>query len=166
MVSKKRTGSKALGEKSPAPSSLKPYRVEMTASAEAAYKEFYRRSQQAIEKKDPSNAHCTIFNMIRNSVRELIPSIAIDKRYALEGRFSNIFRLKKGRMRICWIASSEHRTVIILFISQTLRKEGDSRDPYELFSKMLSSGEYDDMFERLGVKIPTKTLLPFSLRIQ
>src|SRR5271157_1710502 len=158
MVSKKRTGSKALGEKSPAPSSLKPYRVEMTASAEAAYKEFYRRSQQAIEKKDPSNAHCTIFNMIRNSVRELIPSIAIDKRYALEGPLSNIFRLKKGRLRICWIASSEHRRVLILFISETLRKDGDVNDPYAIFSKMVMSGQYNEFFEQLGVKIPVKTL--------
>lgn len=148
-----------------APSSLHPYKVDMTATAEAAYKAFGAKSQAAIEKDNPTNSHCTTFHMIRHAIREIIPAIAVDRRYALEGHFSNIFRLKKGRLRICWIASSERRRVIILFISETLRKEGDVNDPYEMFGRMLASGEYDGFFADLGVKIPRRTA-PFPLRIQ
>ena len=145
-------------EKSLAPPSQDPYRVDMTESAIAVYTQLHKKSEAALEKNDPTNAHCTAFKMVQHAIKELIPSIAIDKRYALEGPLSNIFRLKKGRLRICWIASSEHRRVLILFISETLRKDGDANDPYAIFSKMVMSGQYNEFFERLGVKIPVKTL--------
>lgn len=88
-----------------------------------------------------------------------------DKRYALEGPLSNIFRIKKGRLRICWIASSVHREIVILYISESLRKEGDANDPYEIFSKVVISGKSNSFFEQLGVKIPTKPM-PVSTRLQ
>ncbi len=154
----------AHGNRASAPFS-QPYEVDMTDTAAKVYQELYRHSQDAIERGDITNAHCTTFNMVREVLKEFIPRNPIDKQYALEGALSNIFRIKKGRMRICWIASSEQRRVLILFISETARKAGDINDPYEIFTRMVMSGQYNDFFARLGVRIPKKTM-PGDIHLQ
>ena len=42
--------------------------------------------------------------------------------------------------------------ICIIFISETLRKEGDSNDPYRILTKMVMSGELDEFFAKLGVR--------------
>jgi len=42
----------------------------------------------------------------------------------------------------CWAANSATRKVTTLFISETLRKEGDPQDPYNIFTKRVLSGEF------------------------
>lgn len=91
-----------------------------------------------------------------DGVLDRIPHDPINKRYALSGPLANIFRMKKGRLRICWLASSQKREVTVLFISETLRKEGDVRDPYKVFTDLVMSGRFDEVFDRLGVKRPTR----------
>jgi hypothetical protein len=140
------------------PPSVSPYNVLMTKSAEAVYAEMHKKAKEAEDRGDFGNAHCTAFNMVRDALRNFIPANPIDKRYALTGDLSNIFRLQKGRMRICWIASSRQRAVCILFISETLRKAGDANDPYVLFAGMVMSGQYNQVFEMLGVKPPVKVV--------
>ena len=128
----------------------------MTASAEAVYKELCRKSVEAGRSGDVTSSHCTAFNMVQEAVKRIIPNDPLNKRYALEGGLSNVFRIRKGRMRICWIASSKTRRVLILYISETLRKEGDAADPYRILTKLVASGEFDDLFEQMGVRIPQK----------
>jgi len=130
----------------------------MTQSAEAVYVEMARRAKGAENRGDISNGHCTAFNMVRDTIKNFIPANPIDKRYALTGDLSNMFRIQKGRMRICWIASSKQRKVCILFISETLRKAGDVNDPYVLFAGMVMSGRYNEFFEMLGVKPPVQVV--------
>lgn len=137
--------------------SLGPYEVDMSASAEAVYTDLYLRAKEAEEKGDPTNAVCTTFRMVEEAIERIIPRDPINRRYALSGYLSNIFRLQKGRLRICWIASSKVRRVCILFISETLRKEGDANDPYRVFTRLLMSGELDEYFAKLGVKKPVRT---------
>jgi mRNA-degrading endonuclease RelE of RelBE toxin-antitoxin system len=131
-----------------------PYTVEMTASAEAVYMDLYRKAKAAEAEGRHESAHCTTFNMVREAVKTIIPNDPLNKRYALRGKLSNIFRLRKGRLRICWIASSQARRICILFIAQTLRKEGDPHDPYILFQNLLESGRFDEVMQELRVKIP------------
>jgi mRNA-degrading endonuclease RelE of RelBE toxin-antitoxin system len=138
-------------EKSPS-ASLSPYEVDMCAAAEAVYVDLYTRAHEAEAKGDPTNSVCTTFRMVEEVIERTIPRDPINKRYALREEFSNIYRIKKGRLRICWIASSKMRRVCILFISETQRKEGDVNDPYRMFAKLLMSGELDEHFQRLGVK--------------
>ena len=134
----------------------KSYALEMTASAEAVYQDLYRKSKEAEDRGDSTNSHCTTFKMVRDTIKNVIQANPLDKRYALAGDLSNIFRVKKGRLRICWIASSKARTIVVLFISETLRKEGDINDPYRVFANMVMSGRFDNFFSRLGVRIPRK----------
>src|SRR4051812_38752674 len=130
-----------------APSPSSPYTIMLTASAEAVFMEYARRAREAEERGDPTNAHCTTFNMLRETIKQHIPLNPIDKKFALEGNLSNTFRIKKGRMRICWIASSSLRVICILFISESLRKAGDVNDPYETFAKIVMSGQFNEFFQ-------------------
>jgi len=128
-------GKKARGKQvapPPAPSRPGPYEVDMTASAEAVYTGFYRKSREAEARGDYANSRCTTFRMVREAIREIIPKDPTNKRYALAGELSNTFRIKKGRLRICWLASSKLRRICILYISESVRKQGDIHDPYRL----------------------------------
>ena len=140
------------GRREKAPVSDAPYSVEMTASAEAVYTDLYRKAKSAESRGNPENAHCTTFNMVREAVKIIIPNDPLNKRYALRGKLSNIFRLRKGRLRICWIASSQSRRICILFIAQTLRKEGDASDPYVVFQNLLGSGRLDEVMREFEVR--------------
>lgn len=134
-----------------------PYEVDMTETAEEVYRTLARLSKAAEAAGDYVSAHCTTFNMVRDAVHRIIPHDPLNKSYALRGDLANIFRLRKGRMRICWIASSHMRRVCILFISESLRKEGDVNDPYVIFKSLLDSGMFDGIIRKYGVRIPLKT---------
>jgi mRNA-degrading endonuclease RelE of RelBE toxin-antitoxin system len=140
-------------EKDEKPSPL-PYTVEMTASTEAVYVDLFRKAKAAESSGHPESAHSTTFNMVKEAVKTITPNDPPNKRYALRGKLSNIFRLRKGRLRICWIASSRMRRICILFIAQTLRKQGDANDPYVIFQNLLESGRFDEVMQELKVKMP------------
>jgi mRNA-degrading endonuclease RelE of RelBE toxin-antitoxin system len=142
------------GRREEVQSGPEPYTVEMTASAEAVYVDLYRKAQAAESSGHAGSAHSTTFNMVREAIKIIIPNDPLNKRYALRGKLSNIFRLRKGRLRICWIASSRTRRICILFIAETLRKEGDANDPYVIFQSLLESGRFDEVMRRLSVKMP------------
>jgi mRNA-degrading endonuclease RelE of RelBE toxin-antitoxin system len=125
----------------------------MTASAEAVYLALARKAKSAEAEGNYASSHCTTFNMVREAVRHIIPNDPINRRHALRGDLSNIFRLRKGRLRICWIASSRIRRVCILFISESLRKEGDANDPYVIFQGLLDSGMFDTIIAKYGVRV-------------
>ena len=42
------------------------------------------------------------------------------------------------------------RRVCIMFISETLRKEGDANDPYLILQSMIDSGTFDSIFQQLA----------------
>ena len=146
-----KTGREEPDEERGSKSSL-PYTVEMTASAEAVYKDLYRKNKVAMEVGHPESAHCKTFRMVEDAVKNIIPNDPISRNYGLRGELSNIFRLRKGRIRIMWITSSSMRRVCILFISEMVRKEGDPNDPYEVFQRLLESGAFDEALEELGVR--------------
>ena len=137
---------------SPALSSL-PYEVEMTATAEAVYKDLYRKCKEAELRGDPASSHCTTFHIVRDAITRIIPHDPLNRKHALRGELSNIFRLKKGRLRICWIASSKQRRVCVLLLTEALRKEGDANDPYVIFQGRVSSGKLDSIFEEFGTRM-------------
>ncbi len=127
---------------------------ELSATAERVYRKLYEEAQRCLKKNDQTNSRVTTFNMIDEAITTIIPSDPIDPERALSKPLSNIFRLKKGRWRICYIASSAEGRIVILFISDTPQKEGDINDPYNIFTKMILAGRYDDLFASLGIKNP------------
>jgi mRNA-degrading endonuclease RelE of RelBE toxin-antitoxin system len=141
-------------------SSELPYQVDMVATAEAVYKHMARLARAAEQAGDFANAHCTAFNMVHEAIHKIIPHDPLSRSYALRGELSNIFRIRKGRIRICWIASSKIRRICILFIAETLRKEGDANDPYAIFQNLVDSGVFDDWITKYGVRIPPRRSPP------
>jgi len=140
------------GEKQQSISPL-PYAVDMTASAESVYKDLYLKCKAAKDLGHSENAHCTTFSMIQEAVKKIIPNDPHSKAHALRGHLSNLFRLRKGRWRIVWIASSAQRRVCILYISETMRKDGDPNDPYEVFQRQYDSGQFDEILQHFGVRV-------------
>jgi mRNA-degrading endonuclease RelE of RelBE toxin-antitoxin system len=137
------------------PSSPIPYKVELTATAEAVYVDLFEKSKVAERLGHPESSHCATFRMVQEAVKKIIPHDPLNKSHALRGNLSNLFRLRKGRLRIMWVASSAQRRVCILFISETMRKDGDPNDPYEIFQRLLESGLFDQALEELGVRRST-----------
>lgn len=135
-----------------APSSL-PYGIDITKSAEDVYAELRRKSREAEAAGDYGSMHCTTLSMVQDVIKRVIPNDPLNKKYALRGQLSNLFRIRKGRMRICWIASSRLRKVCILFISETLRKEGDASDPYVILQNLVDSGTFDSIFSKFGIRM-------------
>ena|SRR3990167_2067238 len=119
----------------------------MTAQAKAVYLEMRQRCIDAVAKNDPTNNHCTMFRMVDDAIRRLIPSDPLSKNYALSEPLANMFRIRKGRLRIVWIADSESRELLIVFISNTPRKEGDARDPYRILTKMMKDGHLKNLID-------------------
>lgn len=136
-----------------APTARSAYEVDMTGSAERVYKELYRLARDAEKAGDYTNSHCTTFKMVKDAIKTIIPNDPMNKKHALRGDLSNLFRLKKGRLRIIWIASSKLRRVCIMFISETLRKEGDADDPYAILQNLVDAGTFDAIFKQFGIRM-------------
>lgn len=109
--------------------SSEPYEVELTETAEKAYRKFFQEARACLNVGDESNAKVKLFNMVDEAVTTIIPHDPLNPNRSLSGHLSNIFRVKKGRIRICYIASSKHRKIIILYISEKPRKAGTFTTP-------------------------------------
>jgi hypothetical protein len=48
------------------------------------------------------------------------------------------------------------KKIVVLYISDTPRKEGDVNDPYVILTKMVISGRFDHVFDALGVTKPER----------
>jgi len=137
-------------ETQPAGAASAPYDVEFSETAFEVYRNLHQKMLEAEKRGDNSSSHHTVFRMIEDAIKNFIPRHPIDKQFGLTGPLSRFFRIKKGRHRICWAASSQHRKVCILFISETMRKAGDANDPYKIFEKLVQSGQYDHLLSKLG----------------
>lgn len=127
--------------------------VRLAEPAETVYRELARRAREAESRGDLGNRHRATLRVVDEVLDTIIPHNPIDRRNALAGNLSNIYRYAKGRMRFFWIASSRKRKVFVLHISDTPRKEGDVHDPYEVFSRMVLSGRFKEFFDELGVRL-------------
>jgi mRNA-degrading endonuclease RelE of RelBE toxin-antitoxin system len=132
------------------------YRVELTPTAQKAYEEIHAEAQACIVAGDTSNAKVTMLRMVDDAIDNIIPHEPFAVQKALSGPLSNIFRVKKGRLRIYYAASSKEAKIVILFISQTLRKAGDINDPYSIFTRLVMTGRFDQVFAQLNVRIPPR----------
>jgi mRNA-degrading endonuclease RelE of RelBE toxin-antitoxin system len=135
---------------------MQTYRVELTPTAQKAYEEIHADAQACIGVGDGSNAKVVTLRMVDDAIDNIIPHDPLAVRNALSGPLSNLFRVKKGRLRIYYAVSSKDRKVVILFISQTLRKAGDVNDPYSIFTRLVMTGRFDQVFAQLNVRIPPK----------
>jgi mRNA-degrading endonuclease RelE of RelBE toxin-antitoxin system len=142
----------AKAEKAP----VSPYRVFLSTAAKQAYTAYFERAEKAKQRGDLTNEHIKKLRLIDEVIEVFIPRDPFNIKYALTGELSKVFRIHKGRLRICWIGSSEKKLIYIVFIAETLRKAGDVNDPYRLLTNMMLSGEFEGLFAELGLAAPLR----------
>jgi hypothetical protein len=125
--------------------------LEFSETAFEVYQNLHHKMVEAEKRGDTSSSHHTVFRMVEDAIKHFIPRHPVDKQFGLTGPLSKFFRIKKGRHRICWAASSQYHKVCILFISETMRKAGDANDPYKIFQKLVESGQYKNLLGKLGI---------------
>ena len=130
------------------------YTVELTPTAERVYVRAFEQAQECVKRGDAANTKVKHFRIIQEALDTIIPHEPFHPKRALSGKLAKIFRVKKGRIRICYIGRSDQKRVIVIYISETPRKEGDSNDPYAVLSRILRSGDCNSFFDDLGISIP------------
>jgi mRNA-degrading endonuclease RelE of RelBE toxin-antitoxin system len=131
------------------------YTVELTDVAETVYRKIHEQAQRCLAAGDTANARVKRLRILDEVLDKIIPHAPFDPGRALAGSLSNIFRVKKGRLRVCYAGSSRMRRIVVLFISDTPRKEGHRSDPYPIFDRLVQSGAFDEFFDDLG--LPPRT---------
>ena len=102
----------------------------------------------------PSGGHAANYNALRKIIEEIVadPQFAFAHQNMLRGQLANVLRVKHGRERIFYIASSKLGRACVLLIGY--RKSGDKNDAYEVFQRLLRRGSFDAHFAELGVTKP------------
>jgi mRNA-degrading endonuclease RelE of RelBE toxin-antitoxin system len=132
------------------------YSIELTDQARSVYERMYAEHERCIAAGDETNSKVTQFRMIEEILEKIIPHDPFNPDRALAGKLSNMFRVKKGRIRVSYIGSSKKRHLVVLYISDTPRKEGDVSDPYVILTNLIVSGKFDQFFDALGVRKPVR----------
>ena len=132
------------------------YVIHLTPQAEAEYTALQRRAKGPLSRGDSTNAHVKKLRMVDELIDKIIPHNPCDPSRSLSGPLGNVYRVKKLRLRLCYIVSQELKRVTILYISKANRprRAGDRRDPYKLLARSLSSGKFDKYFDDFGLPRP------------
>lgn len=114
-----------------------------------------RHLKQTLSQEDYSR-HPTVklYAAVMRAIKELIPSDPFAARFALTGPLKRYGRVKKmglpNRYRLFFraIQTSQEKAIFIIWLGYP-RKEGDKRDCYAVFAKMLSRGDFPTSLDDL-----------------
>ena len=133
------------------------YEVELSEVAEKTYERMFRAAQQCLDRGDETNCHVKQLRMLDEVLDRLIPHDPFAPERRLSGALSGIYRVKKGRMRICYIGDQGQKVIRVIYISDTPRKSGDHNDPYNILTRWIKSGD-DEFLNDLGLTKPLRRL--------
>lgn len=142
------------------------YTVELSEVAERTYLRLADEAQVCIDRGDKANSKVKLFRMVEEALDKIIPQDPFAPERSLSGILSGYYRVKKGRLRICYIGNSSTKRIKVLYISDTPRKEGDRNDPYKVLTRMVKSGRCEDLLEGLGVKKRLKRTIELSTEVE
>jgi len=107
----------------------------------------FERARKRNPKRFRSNANVKLFAAIAKLVLEVIPADPSRPEYRLGGTLGDEYRhwLRVkffGRFRLFFRYDSRSRLIVYAWVNDepSLRKRGGRNDPYELFKRMLASG--------------------------
>lgn len=127
--------------------------IQLTATAEAAYLRFCNEAEDCIARGDESNSQVKFFRALNDALAKDIPSDPFNRKMALSGSLSNIFRFSRESLRICYLGHGPQRRIIVLYIC---RSHADENESYARFAYMVMSGKFDAAFASLGLKVPDR----------
>jgi toxin YhaV len=130
--------------------------------------EAYERARKADPKDFRSNANVKVYAALAKLMLEMIPADPGRPEYrqgnTLGADYRHWFRAKFfGRFRLFFRYDSTARIIVYAWVNdeQTLRQRGGKRDPYEVFRRMLASGNPLNAWAALvkrSSKLPDGTL--------
>jgi len=126
------------------------YTIELTDIAEAVYNRLCEDAQACLGRGDETNSKVKQLRIVDDVLDRIIPHDPFAPERGLSGSLSGIYRIKKGRLRICYVGNSKTRKITVLYISATPRKEGDSHDPYKVLTQLIKSGKFDAVLKSPG----------------
>jgi toxin YhaV len=95
-----------------------------------------------------------LYTAIMVSIKEKIPEDPFASQFALQGALKKYGRVKKmgipNRYRLFFRAlqTPEHKAIFIIWLGYP-RREGDKKDCYKIFIKMVEKGEFPQSFDEL-----------------
>jgi mRNA-degrading endonuclease RelE of RelBE toxin-antitoxin system len=136
------------------------YEVQLSEIAEKTYERMFHAAKKCLDRGDVTNSHVRQLRMVDEVLDRIIPHDPLAPERRLSGTLSGICRVKKGRMRICYIAAPDSNLIRVIYISDTPWKSGDSNDPYKILTGWIRSGD-DELLDSLGITKPLRrTTLP------
>ncbi len=122
--------------------------VELTPTAESAYSKVFEDYQD--DKENPTRA------VLDGLIDQLKEGRLMSPDHTLRGPFSWIYQAGSGRTRIFYAIAPPK--VTIFHISHIVcGGDGAFSDPYPIFAGLVMSGQYDQVFEFLGVGKPPRS---------
>ncbi len=128
--------------------------IQLTATAETEYTHFCDEAESCISKGDDCNPKVKLFRTLDEALTKTIPSDPFNRKMALSGPLSSIFRFSLEDLRVCYLGQGQESRIIVLYICQASGEEDDS---YATFAYMVMSGKFDAAFASLGLKPPDRT---------
>ena len=121
-----------------------------------AMQKLARAAQNANKRGDYSNANIKLFDQIMKQIREVIPADPAARKFQQGntlGRGNRYWRRAKfgGRFRLFFRYDSSKKVIAYVWVNDgnTQRKAGSRTDPYEVFKKMVASGDPPADFQEL-----------------
>ena len=104
--------------------------------------------------KSPGSSHAKLYAGFRGLCADVIahPERSMARENALSRDLKGIMRDKVTRFRVFYVVSAKLRVATVLFIG--FRKEGDKNDAYAEFERRLRRGEFNLIFDEMGIRMP------------
>lgn len=128
------------------------YTIDLSEVASRVYERIYTDAQECLDRGDETNSKVKHLRIVDEVLDKIIPHDPFAPERGLSGFLSGIYRIKKGRLRICYVGNSKERKITVLYISDTPRKAGDARDPYAVLTRLVKSGKFDAALKNIGWK--------------
>lgn len=121
---------------------------------EVTYSPLARDALAKMKAARPDSAQSVAYRGLSEVIRCIVSDsdIAFLPQFRLKRDLVGILRVKKGRLRLFYIASSQKGRAIVLMIGY--RKAGDKNDAYEELSYLLKRGAFKPQFDELGLPMP------------
>ena len=131
------------------------YVVDITETAQRVYERVYAEAEACRINGDLTNSKVDLLRWLDDAIdTELLHDPFCQSR-SLEG-VAALYQYSGSKLRIGYTGSKHSPLITILYICDTLRKEGRASDPHSELMRMIRTGQIDHVFDKLGLREPQR----------
>jgi len=82
--------------------------------AAKVYQRIYKDAQDCLDRGDDTNSKVKLLRIVDEVLDTIIPHDPFAPERGLAGLLSGIYRIKKSRLRICYVGSSRQRKIMAI----------------------------------------------------